>query len=509
MSLRATYSAISALAVCLVLTFTQQMPDFDLWSRLQVGSIVWQTGAPLTHDIFSYSPTKPVWIDHEWGAGVVFYAFAWAFGNGGIFLAKGLLLVVTFAGLLMTISARGLRLPGLLFLSLLGLALLPGVASLVRSQAFTYAFFAWWLWGAERLRAGSTRALWLFPATTLAWANLHGGFLAGFGLLALYAVGEALARKSVRLFVLAAVLSIPASLVTPYGFGLWRYLAEAATMPRPYIGEWAAMPWGAWRMFPSAAALAGLALAVGVVGLARRRVDWTRVVVLVALVALGLRHQRHQIFCLLAVAALLFGDMNALLDPIRRRLALRWRQGLLVIATACFAAFALRVVAPVLSTRMRADVARYPVGSVEFVRANGITGNLAVPFDWGSYASWHLHPQCRVLIDGRYEEVYTPEAFDVAARFTARGERWHEALTRYHTDVVILPKLVYPPATMRELLQWRPVYEDLISVVLVPATTARADYVIPDFRIDAVGDLAKSVTITHRPEPPGTWFASM
>lgn len=29
------------------------------------------------------------------------------------------------------------------------------------------------------------------------------------------------------------------------------------------------------------------------------------------------------------------------------------------------------------------------------------------------------------------------------------------------------------------------------------------------FAIDAVGDLAKPVTITHRPEPPGTWFASM
>lgn len=493
MRLQATYAVLAAVAVCLMLTFTQQMPDPDLWSRLQVGSIVWQTGAPWTRDIFSYSPTKPVWIDHEWGAGVVFYAFAWAFGNGGIFVVKALLLAATFAGILMTIAARGRRLPGLLFLSLLALAILPGVASLVRSQAFTYAFFAWWLWGSERLRAGSSRVLWMFPATMLAWANLHGGFLAGFGLLALYAVGEALARKSVRLFVLAAVLSIPASLVTPYGFGLWRYLAEAATMPRPYIGEWAAMPWGAWRMFPGAAALAGFAVVVGVIGLARRRVDWTRVVVLVALVALGLRHQRHQIFFLLAVAALLFGDMDALLEPVRRRLALRWRQGLLVIATACFAAFALRVVAPSLSTRMRADVARYPVGSVEFIRANSITGNLAVPFDWGSYASWHLYPQCKVLIDGRYEEVYTPEAFDMAARFTIGGENWREALIKYHTDVIILPKRIYPPTIMREFLQWRPVYEDLISVVLVPAATTRSDYIIPDFRNDAVGDLAKPV----------------
>ena len=491
--MRAAYSALSALAVCLVLTFAQQMPDFDLWSRLQVGSIVWQTGAPLTHDIFSYSPTKPVWIDHEWGAGVVFYAFAWAFGNGGIFAVKALLLAATFAGLLAAISARGRRLPGLLFLSLLGLALLPGVASLVRSQAFTYAFFVWWLWGAERLRAGSSRVLWMFPATMLAWANLHGGFLAGFGLLALYAVGEALGRKSVRLFVLAAALSIPASLVTPYGFGLWRYLAEAATMPRPYIGEWAAMPWGAWRLFPGATTLAGLAVVVGAVGLVRRRVDWTRALVLVALAVLAMRHQRHQIFFSLVVAALLFGDMDALLDPIRRRLSLRWRQGVLATATTCFATVALWLVSPSLSTRLRADVASYPAGSVEFIRANGITGNLAVPFDWGSFASWHLYPQNKVLIDGRYEEVYTPEAFDRAARFTTGSQGWQEALRRPRADVVILPKRIYSPATMRELLEWRPVYEDLISVVLVPIAAARNDYVIPDFSDDTVGDLAKPV----------------
>jgi len=31
-----------------------------------------QTGTVLKKDIFSYLPTKDLWVDHEWGSGVVF-----------------------------------------------------------------------------------------------------------------------------------------------------------------------------------------------------------------------------------------------------------------------------------------------------------------------------------------------------------------------------------------------------------------------------------------------------
>ncbi len=52
---------------------TQAVADADIWHRLAVGKIFFQTGWVLKHDIFSYALTKPVWVDHEWGSGVIFW----------------------------------------------------------------------------------------------------------------------------------------------------------------------------------------------------------------------------------------------------------------------------------------------------------------------------------------------------------------------------------------------------------------------------------------------------
>lgn len=456
MNHRKTYSLLSITVLSVALALWTRMPDFDLWSRLQVGSIVWQTGAPLMRDIFSYLPTKELWVDHEWGAGALFYLAVILFDNPGIFVAKGLLLVLTFLGVAKAAGVRG-GAPGPLYLALLSWAIFPGIGSLVRSQAFSFALFAWWLYWLELLRTGRGR-LWVFPVTMLAWANIHGGFLAGIGLLVLYAVGEACAGRSVRLYLLALVFSVPATLVTPYGFHLWQYMVDASLMPRPFVTEWAPVwrsPFRFWVGYLPLATLAALALV-------RRRSAFLAVVLL-SLAALGARHQRHLVFFAMTVAALCYEDAVWICVRVFRSLR-RWfsavAAGALVIA--------VTVVHPGFSTALdlRRDV--YPVGSLAFLQINKIKGNVAVPFNWGSITSWWLQPDCKVLIDGRYEEVYPPELFSMGADFSLHAKGWKAALSRYHADVVILSKLAYPSEVMRELPGWEPVYADEVSVVLLP-----------------------------------------
>ena len=53
------------------------------------------------------------------------------------------------------------------------------------------------------------------------------------------------------------------------------------------------------------------------------------------------------------------------------------------------------------------------------------------------------------MIDGRYEEVYPDEVFDVAIRFAVRQGKWSEALSRFPTDIVVLPKTYYRRRTLR------------------------------------------------------------
>ena len=68
--------------------------DFDLFARLDVGEHFLKTLQIWKKDPFSYTPTH-LWYDHEWGSGVIFYAFLKMFGPFGLILLKTILLTTT------------------------------------------------------------------------------------------------------------------------------------------------------------------------------------------------------------------------------------------------------------------------------------------------------------------------------------------------------------------------------------------------------------------------------
>jgi hypothetical protein len=502
----------------LILTFFTHMPDFDLWARLAVGSLVFQTGHVLKHDIFSYLPTKDLWVDHEWGSGVVLYGFVRGFGDHGLFVVKGLLLYAIFLMVLRTIGAgEHKKTPSPLYFVFLGYALFPGIASLVRSQMFTYLFFIIWIYALETIRRGGKKFLWVFPVTMLFWVNMHGGFVAGIGLVLLYALGDLLNRRSLRPYLWIGLSILPVTLINPYGFALWRAMVEAYLMPRPFIPEWNPISLGGPRQIifgipfhhlTGFMLLVGMTALVGIRSLLRKeKPDWTRVVVLAGLLVLGVRHQRHVVFFTLAASALMVDRFDGLLDPFRRLLARLFPQGSTKIQAGArwgfgflLPALVFILIIPKLSYGVNIDYRQFPVGSLEFIKQNGLTGNLATSFDWGSYASWKLYPQCKVMLDGRYEEVYPDDVFDLAIRFAVRKDAWWEALTRFPTDIVVLPKFFYSRMDLAHLPGWRPVYEDFVSVVLLPRDKLAASYLRPDFTDPAYAkeDMAKPVVLAPR-----------
>lgn len=506
---------LSIAAAVYVLTFLTNLPDFDLWARLAVGSAFFQTGRVLRHDIFSYLPTKPLWIDHEWGSGVVFYGFARYLGEHGIFILKALLIGSIFVMARKTIGLReGKKAPSALFYAFLGYALFPGIASLVRSQMFTYLFFTVWIYGLERVRRNERRILWVFPCTMLFWVNLHGGFVAGVGLVLLYAVGELLNRRSPLPYLWIVLSLLPVMLINPYGFALWRNVVEASLMPRPFIPEWQPISLsGPMQVIGGMRVhfLTGYLLLVGMTLVAAfwsfvrgEKVDFTKVVVVAAVFLLSVRHQRHIVFFVLAAATLFHDQITGLLDPLRRMLdqaapersaklktAARWGLGYILPV------MVLAGIVPGLSHRMIIDYRRFPVGSLEFIKQNGLSGNLATAFDWGSYASWKLHPRCKVMLDGRYEEVFPDEVFDVAIRFAVRQGNWSEALSRFPTDIVVLPKAYYTLADLSLLPGWKPVFQDFVSVVLLPRDRDAGSFARPDYKDPAYAreDLSKTIAL--------------
>jgi hypothetical protein len=406
-----------------VLLAWHHIVDGDLWARLAVGAHVWKTGTLMRHDVFAFTPTLPEWIDHEWGAGVLFFALLNWFGPVSLMIFKIGTALGAMAACMAAARVRGAKWPALLILAVpCALAVLPGYVPVVRSHVLTYLCFAVTLWWLELRRAGKRWPAFVIALLMLVWANVHGGFVVGLVAIAVYA---AWLRTRIALATLLVALAV--TCVNPYGLGYWTYLVPAWLHPRADIPEWGRMP--VWGLDPYLGFRLLLVIVLGFVVLGWKRREPIGLTMLALTVVAGWLHRRHVPF--FGLTALVY--VGPYLD--RWRLRIEAVAGAYVVIAAAVAWRSL----PNATLKPSVPVSFYPVRAVDVLEVARASGNLAVPFRWGSYASWRLAPKIKVSIDGRYEETYPDETFEInRAFFYKDGANWDELLRRYHVDFILL-----------------------------------------------------------------------
>jgi hypothetical protein len=359
-------------------------------------------------------------------------------------------------------------------------ALAFGFMASVRPQVFTFFLFSAWLYLLERARDGDWRLTWLIPLSGLVWPNLHGGFLAGLGVIVLFGVGELLQRRSPLRFALLAATTGLASLATPYGFTYWTYLVGAIRMDRATIREWQS-----WDLVGSELPLFGFRVLLVLTSIAlcaravrRQLPDPATVLVLVVTAALGIRVLKHVTLFVIASAPFVCvwtsgpsERMAALLGLDRRRM--------LRITAAAFAwlgrGLALGATVLVLATVPMRIVLfdAFPVRAVDFIAQNRLQGNLLVPFNFGGYALWRLYPACRVAMDSRYDAIYLEATFDEVRGFFGGERGWSEFLDRYPHDIILGPRRGRLEANLAGRSDWAVAYEDQRHRVYVRSALQR------------------------------------
>ena len=416
-------------------------------------------------DPFGFTERHDRWVDHEWLSGVVFYQAVKAWGDAG-------LLVVTLATLLATAAlvSRAQRVHQRLaagtfawfFVTMLVAARAWG--SMVRSHSFTFVGLALQLWALTEWRAGRRYWIWVLPVAYLPWANLHGGFVAGLGLLGAAALAISFSRRDpfprdLWLCLLACVL---VSLLNPYGLSYWRYLVAALTMDRPAVVEWSPLPltslWGA---------LAILFASVFAIGAARAEPRPPPEAWALAVVSFlgALQSRRFLSVFVLTMAVYGTPSVRALVAPLRRRIPagpFPWRaigHALVVVLTLVTAQQAFMRLRDFAQEGVSFE--RFPVDAVAWLEARG-GGDLLVHFNHGSYALWRLFPKYRVSVDGRYEEVYPQETVDrVMTALDPEAEGHTDALEWVDPDFILVEGdgAGFGP-------EWHTVHSDSRAVVL-------------------------------------------
>src|SRR5215213_10036218 len=239
-----------------------QLPGaVDLAYHLKVGQLMVAEHAVPRTDVLAWTTAGRPWLDQNWGAQLVLYGI-WRLGGFPLVAVVNALLSVAAWGLVAAACRR--RTANLRVIA--GAVFIGCVASLAtfsaRPQMFSLLLFSAELYLLEVARTRPRVAL-AIPLLMVLWANLHGAFIVGIGLLAIEVVAAVWRRDrpGTARYLAVTVASVAALLVNPWGV---RVLGYALSLPTSRVVTGLVTEWGSTnvRQLPGALVLPAVVVLV-------------------------------------------------------------------------------------------------------------------------------------------------------------------------------------------------------------------------------------------------------
>jgi hypothetical protein len=477
--------------------------DASIGWHIRNGQQILLTHAVTRTDVFSSTMSGKTWYAWEWLYDVVFAAIHHVFGLNGVVFYSAAIIAATFVLALHLGLRRGGSLPITLFLLILALAS-SAVHFLARPHVLSWLLTVVWF---ELLESAASapasqqqkRLLWL-PFVMLLWVNVHGGFVLGFVLLAVYFAGgvieycinrERRAEVSGWLMRLGGVsaLAVAASFVNPYTYQLhlhvYRYLTDRFLMDR--ISEFLSPDFhgAAQQCFAVLVLITIVALAS-----ARRRLGISQLFVVLVAAYSGFYATRSlptSSLLIVLIIAPLISESGAGLGE--NADAARWLRGLAswmhsfglrmgkmekslhghlwLVGIFVFGLWACAHQGRIGSTQFinaYFDDKRFPVEAAEAVAERKIEGPIFSLDYWGGYLIYRLYPETKVVVDDRHD-LYGDEFFKDYLKVTLVQPGWDEVLDKLHVDWVLMPAESPLANILRLKAGWESVYEDKTAVL--------------------------------------------
>ena len=456
--------------------------------HIRTGQLIVETHSIPRVDPFSSQVRKP-WIAWEWLYDVAVGELERVAGLNGVVWFTALAIAGTFALTFRLLIRRGADLFVALVLTLLAIAA-SMIHFLARPHVLSWLFAIVWFWILDSVESGEGRGrlAWLLPPLMLIWVNVHGGFLLGFVLLAIYWLGsvvtwvrlksnrieEALqkvtAGKRIRQLALVGLASAFASLMNPYGWALHAHIYEYLTNPffMDHIDEFQSPN---FHGVSQKCFLLLLLIAVGALAACRRKLRFSNVVLVLFAIYAGLFASRNipvsSLFLVLIIAPLIpslpWNDFSQRMGILETRLRARLWPILVTVGPLIIALNGGRVGSGMLMDA-HFDSHRMPVAAVDFVQKSGVRGPVFAPDYWGGYVIYRLYPHTHVVVDDRHD--FYGEDFLTSYLTAIRSEPgWLDFLK--FRNCLVLPKKSALATLVSNSSEWKAVYADDVAVVFL------------------------------------------
>ena len=474
----------------------------DFWWHLKAGEVIVDTRSVPKTDLFSFTAAGEPFVLQNWLAETLMCLVHRAGGLEWIVVLNAGLLTIALLFTYRSCLEAADRRPLGIGMALAVVAVLFYYSSL-RTQTFSFAMFAFFYWVLTGYCRRRRQLLWTLPILSLLWVNLHGAFVLGLGLIALFLAGESLRRVSppdgsevltgreLGWLAVTLVLSTLATLANPQGPGIYVLVWEIqqSVSVQQYVLEWQPprieAPLDVWLFWGP------LFLSLFVLLISRRRPTLTEILVFLAFAAFGVKARRNGIWLILVAAPLVARYLpGSALEELGRR----WRRsrvakglagqtagpesaaavqqspgmnllllGVLVALTVLFSPW----VRPRLGGASLVEPAT-PVGALDYMEQRHLVGNVFHPQIYGSYLTWRLWPEQRAFFDGRVH-LY-PESLIRDYQDTFRDPQWEARLAAHQVRYLLLDLASEDSQYLHRQAQaspdWVELYADELSVLL-------------------------------------------
>jgi hypothetical protein len=475
---------------------TRLLGDAGVGWHIRTGQQILSSHVIPHTDPFSSTMQGKPWFAWEWLYDVVVGQLDSWFGLNGVVWFTSALIATVFAWTFRLLMVRGTNLMVAVVLVLLAIS-----ASMMhffsRPHVLSWLFIVAWFWildSTERDsldgRGSSSRLLWLLPISMLLWVNVHGGFLFGFVLLAIFWVGclwtwfrsdenrieesfqKIAAARRLRTLTSIGVLSLLATLVNPYGWKLhehiYSYLSNRFLMD--HIEEFQSPNFHgvAQKCFL-------LLLLISIAGLAThgRKLRVSELLLILFAVYAGLLASRNipvsSILLVLLVGRLLpsvdFSGFGARTSTVDARLRGHLWPVVACVVLLLIAANRGRVGStPVMDAHF--DPQRMPVEAVDDLVAKGLKGPVLAPDSWGGYLIYRLYPKQLVVIDDRHD-FYGEQTLKSYLKMIRVERGWEEFLNQHNVSTAVLPAKSALAVVLGQTPGWKMVHSDAVATTFI------------------------------------------
>ena len=444
--------------------------DWDMYWHLANGREMVNTGRLVSEEVFSYTHFGEKFDNHEWLGQIIFYLIWHNLGPYGLLCFK--LLATSIVVLLLYRTIRAVGGQPWLAAVLCVFAVLAGSPRYVeRPELFSLlntALLSFILYG-FRTNQLPRRLLWLVPLILVVWDWLHGSVY-GLVLFSLFVAGEnakhflpvlrhqqSLSQDNLKYLNRCFAVAISAMLLNPLGLLSYRHFFVLASgiSGANKINELQPI-WVVWSdCIPYILLLVWAAL----LSLRNiRRLDITQLMVLLVFGYAGLRYNRVMGVFAIILVPIIASLITVNMQNARFRMEAKLHTLMVIMAAVFTIGYRLdnefHDVRNVFLNIM-VEEENLPVGSVRFVKAMGLTGNLYNSGQFGGYLAYYLTPERKIF------QYNMPPIF---------GDTFHrpEELRRWDINYAIVG--VGHEMAMFTTDEWAKIYADPYALLAIRRT---------------------------------------